>query len=103
MDMEGQGDEGPRGEETMVGKEGSVLMGFYLGGQHTAHCPRWASLVAQSIIKKKKTCLQCGRPGFDPRVGKIPWRRERLPTLVFWPGEFHGLYSPWGRKQSNTN
>ena len=21
-----------------------------------------------------------------------PWRRERLPTLVFWPGEFHGLY-----------
>ena len=23
--------------------------------------------------------------------GKIPWRRERLPTPVFWPGEFHGL------------
>ena len=21
---------------------------------------------------------------------------ERLPTPVFWPGEFHGLYSPWG-------
>ena len=33
-------------------------------------------------------------------VGKIPWRRERLPTPVFWPGEFHGLYSPWGRKES---
>ena len=30
-------------------------------------------------------------PGFDPWVGKIPWRRERLPTPVFWPGEFHGL------------
>ena len=27
-----------------------------------------------------------------------PWRRERLPTPVFWPGEFHGLYNPWGRK-----
>ena len=38
--------------------------------------------------------LQCGRPGFDPWVGKIPWRRERLPTPVFWPGEFHELYSP---------
>jgi len=25
-----------------------------------------------------------------------PWRRERLPIPVFWPGEFHGLYSPWG-------
>ena len=26
-------------------------------------------------------------------VGKIPWGRERLPTPVSWPGEFHGLYS----------
>ena len=34
--------------------------------------------------------------------GKIPWRRERLPTPIFWPGEFHGLYSPWGRKESDT-
>ena len=31
-----------------------------------------------------------------------PWRRERLPTLVFWPGEFHELYSPWGRKELDT-
>ena len=45
---------------------------------------------------------QCGRPGFDPWVGKIPWRRERLPTPVFWPGEFHGLYSPWGCKELDT-
>ena len=35
-------------------------------------------------------------------VGKIPWRRERLPTPVFWPGEFHGLYSPWGHKESDV-
>ena len=47
-------------------------------------------------------CLQCGRPGFDPWVGTIPWRRERLPTPVFWPREFHGLYSPSGRKESDT-
>ena len=25
-------------------------------------------------------------------IGKIPWRRERLPAPVFWPGEFRGLY-----------
>ena len=31
-------------------------------------------------------------------VGKIPWRRKRLPTPVFWPGEFQGLYCPWGRR-----
>ena len=48
----------------------------------------WASLVAQQRI-----CLQCRRPGCNPWVGKIPWRREQLPTPVFFPGEFHGLYS----------
>ena len=25
-------------------------------------------------------------------VGKIPWRREHLPTLVFWPGEFYTVH-----------
>ena len=39
---------------------------------------------------------------FDPWVRKILWRRERLPTLVFWPGEFHGLYSPWSCKESDS-
>ena len=51
--------------------------------------------------------LQCGRPGFDPWVGKIPWRRERLPTPAFWPGETHEQrslagYSPRGHKESDT-
>ena len=49
-----------------------------------------------------KECLQCRRPGFDPWVGKILWGRERLPIPVFWPGEFHGLYSPWGCKELDT-
>ena len=49
-----------------------------------------------------RICLQCRRPGFDPWFGKIPWRRERLPTPVLWSGEFHGLYSPWGLKESDT-
>ena len=31
----------------------------------------------------------------------MPWGRERLPTPVFWPGEFPGLYSPWGCKESD--
>ena len=30
---------------------------------------------------------------FSPWVRKTPWRREWLPTPVFLPGEFHGLYS----------
>ena len=28
-------------------------------------------------------------------------RREWLDTPVLWPGEFHGLYSPWGHKESD--
>ena len=46
-------------------------------------------------------CGSAGIPGFDPSVGKIPWRRERLLTPVFWPGEF-SLYSPWGREELDT-
>ena len=38
-------------------------------------------------------CLQWRRPGFDPPVGKIPWRREWLPTPVFLPGDSHGQRS----------
>ena len=36
-----------------------------------------------------------------PQFG-ASWRRERLPTPVFSPGEFHGLYSPWGLKELDT-
>ena len=32
---------------------------------------------------------QGGTPGFHPWIRKIPWRREWLPTPVFFPGEFH--------------
>ena len=51
--------------------------------------------------------VQCGRPEFDPWVGKIPWRRAWQPTSVFLPGEFPmerslGGYSPWGLKESDT-
>ena len=81
--------------------------------------------------------MQCRRPQFDSQVGKICWKRDRLPTpefpcgstskesacnvtglgsipglgrslgegkgyIVFWPGEFRELYSPWGHKESDT-
>ena len=41
----------------------------------------WASLVAQ-LVK-------------NPPAMWETW----LPTPVFWPKEFHGLYGPWGRKE----
>ena len=34
-----------------------------------------------------------GDPGFDPWVGKIPWKRKWQPTPVFLPGKFHGQRS----------
>ena len=53
----------------------------------------------------KEYVCQCRKLLFDPWVGKIPWRREWLPTPVFLTGEFHEHkslvgYSPWGCKES---
>ena len=49
-----------------------------------------ASLVAQ-LVKNPPAMQEIWVRSW---VGKIPWKKERLPTPVFWPGEFHGLYSP---------
>ena len=43
-----------------------------------------------------------GDSGSIPGLGRFPWRRERPPTPVFLPGEFHELYGPWGHKESDT-
>ena len=61
-----------------------------------------ASLMAQRV----KRLLQCRRPGFNPWIGNIPWRRKWQPTPVLLPGKSHGRrslegYSPWGRKESD--
>ena len=55
----------------------------------------------------KKFHLQCRRPGFNPWVRKIPWRRKWHPTPVLLPGKSHRQrslvgYSPWGHKESDT-
>ena len=56
-----------------------------------------ASLVAQLVKNPPAVRVTWDRSW----VEKIPWRRETLPTPVFWPGEFHGLCSQWGRKESD--
>ena len=55
----------------------------------------------ESYSISSKGFLQCRRRGLDSWVGTIPWRRERLPTPVFGPGEFHRLYSPQGHRESD--
>ena len=58
----------------------------------------WASFVVQ-LVKNPPAMWETW---VDLWVGKISRRRERLSTPVFWPGEFHGLYSLWGCKESDT-
>ena len=47
----------------------------------------------------RETASNAGDLGSIPGLGRFPWRKERLPTPVFWPREFHGLHSPWGCKE----
>ena len=58
-----------------------------------------------SVVKNSPAMQEtCRRLGFNPWVGKIPWRRKRQPTPVFLPGKSHGQrrlvgYSPWSHKR----
>ena len=58
-------------------------------------------------LRRLSVSLQCRRPGFDPWVRKIPWRRKWQSTPVLLPGKSRGQrslvgYSTWGRKESDT-
>ena len=69
----------------------SSLRGAYIDGS-------WASLVAQLVRNPPAM--------WETWVQSLGWEgpleREWLSTPVFWPGEFHELYSPWGHKGSDT-
>ena len=55
----------------------------------------WASPVTQ-LVKNPPAILET----WDwPLVWEDPLEKERLPSTVFWPGEYHGLYSIWGHKE----
>ena len=56
----------------------------------------WASLVAQLV---KNLPAVWGDLGSIPGLGRSPGEVGLYPTPVFWPGEFHGLYSPWGSQK----
>ena len=42
-------------------------------------------------------CKRLKRGGFDPWVGKMPWKRTWQPTPVLLPGEF-----PWTEESDTT-
>ena len=80
-----------------------------VGSQRAEH--NWSDLAGRQCVYVKPTLpiyrsagkeSACNEGDLgDPWVGKVSWRREWLPTPVFWPGELHGLYSPWGHKESD--
>ena len=87
----------------LVGMGRQRAVGAFFGeGWPGCRLPRWLS-------SKESACQhrRCRRRGFSPWGGKIPWRREWLPTPILLPGESHGQrslvdYSLWGRKESDT-
>ena len=69
------------------------------------------NIAFRSHASDKEPTYQCRRHkrcGFNPWVGKIPWRTKWQPTPVCLPGESHGQRSsagcsPWGCKESDTS
>ena len=76
-----------------------------LGPERVCRLPSWASLMTQRE-KNPPAKQETQEMGFNPWVGKIPWRRKWQPTPVFLPGKSHGQrslvgYHPWGHKESD--
>ena len=81
----------PRGKPNI-----SCLGNYQQSGMFKAGLP--------SCLSVKELTCQCGRSGFDPGIGKTPWRRKWQPIPVFLPGKSHGqrnlvCYSPWDGKR----
>ena len=53
-------------------------------------------------IAVKESACNVGDLGSILGLGRSPGEGNGYPLQLFWPGEFCGLYSPWGRKEFNT-
>ena len=81
-----------------------------MGSHRVRHnCPNLAAaaVAAAGGSAGKESACNMEDLGLIPELGRsledlqgsFPWRKERLPTPLFWPGESQGLYSPWGLKE----
>ena len=62
------------------------------------------SFPCSSVVKNPSATQETWRQGFNPWVGKLPWRRKWKPTSEFLTGQSHGKrrlvgYCPWGGKE----
>ena len=53
-------------------------------------------LCSPSVVVGKEPACKAGDLGLLPGLGRLPGEGKG------YPGEFHGLYSPWGHKESDT-
>ena len=49
----------------------------------------------------KESICNVGDLDLIPGLGRSPGEGNGLPTPALWPGECHGMYGPWGRKESD--
>ena len=76
-----------------------VVILEFLQKKMSAHNSTILSLENIGLFLAGSAC-KVEKPGFDPWLEKILWRKERLPTPVSWLREFHGQYSPRDGKES---
>ena len=50
----------------------------------------------------KESACNVGDLGSISGLGRSPGEEKGYPTPAFWPGEFHGLDSPWVHKELDT-
>ena len=84
-------------------------MGSQVGHNWWLNWTDWKFILGLSWwLSGREFACQYRRQGFDPWVGKIPWRRKWKPISVILPGKPHGQgslvgYNPWGCKRVRHN
>ena len=96
-----------------------LVISPHVSAMHLPHryvdtCLYTSLLYCSSILFSQVFCfhIPCGSAGKESAYNEETWvqslgwedpsTRERLPTPVFWRGEFHVLYRPQGHKESDT-
>ena len=77
-----------------------LLQGVFLtqGSKPPLFICRW--ILYHCLSAGKEFACNAWNLGSIPGLGRSTGEGKGC-TPVFWPGEFHGLYSPWGRKESD--
>ena len=81
-----------------------LISGFGRSPGEGIGCPLQYSWGFPGGSDGKESAFNAGDLGSIPGLGRSPgeWNIYPLQYGEFQPGEFHELYSPWGRKESDA-